>query len=122
MRLYTPYYLALLSAAYERAGRRGEALAAIEEAAARSEATGEGWWRAEILRLRGVLRGGDQASFREAIDLARRQGAKSLELRALCSLARLRPVETRAELQASAEWFQGHDTPDLRDAKELLAQ
>ncbi len=121
MRLYTPYYLALLSAAYEKAERREDALKTIEEALARSEETGENWWRAEMLRIRGVLRGGEEGSFREAIAFARAQGAKSLELRALCSLARSRPLETRTELAALTEWFPvSCDMTDLQDARALL--
>src|SRR5262249_51337018 len=103
--------------------------------------TGEGFWDAELHRLEGELslriaatrtRGvGDQGappeeSFLKAIGIALRQQAKSLELRATTSLSRLwqrqgKREEARRMLAASYAWFtEGHDTPDLQEAKELL--
>jgi predicted ATPase len=66
--------------------------------------------------------------FRDAIEVARRQSAKSWELRATMSLARLlakqgRRAEARAMLSEIYGWFtEGFDSPDLRDAKALLAE
>ncbi|HEX3447492.1 MAG TPA: tetratricopeptide repeat protein [Isosphaeraceae bacterium] len=67
-----------------------------------------------------------ESYFRRALDVARRQGAKSLELRAALSLARLlrergRPVESRQLVAEPFGWFtEGWDTPDLQDARTLL--
>ncbi len=86
----------------------------------------------EMHRLQGELllsAGNDEAaaqSFRDAIELARRQSAKSWELRATTSLARLlakqdRRDEARAMLGEIYGWFtEGFDTADLKDAKALL--
>jgi adenylate cyclase len=92
---------------------------------------------AELHRLRGeVLLSGAagparaaaaEASFARALELARRQGARSLELRALLSRACLlrrqgRAAEARAPLaEAYAGFSEGFDTPDLRQARELVA-
>jgi predicted ATPase len=88
----------------------------------------------ELHRLKGELllnRGNDGAaaqSLRDAIGLARHQGAKSWELRATTSLARLlasqgRRAEARSMLAEIYGWFtEGFDTADLKDAKTLLDQ
>ncbi len=66
------------------------------------------------------------ACYQEARDIARRQRAKSMELRAATSLAKLRMEEGQGDeardlLAAVYDWFtEGFDTPDLRDAKALL--
>ncbi len=95
-------------------------------------AGGGRWIEAELHRLRGVLFGenasGNQAEacFTRAIDVARRQDAKSWELRAATSLARRwsgqgRDADARDLLAPVYDWFtEGFDTPDLRDAKALL--
>ena len=94
----------------------------------------ERWWEAEIYRLRGVLllrqTGTPQAEaetwFQRALDVARRQEAKSLELRAAMSLARLWQQQgKRAEaydlLAPIYGWFtEGFDTADLQEASALL--
>jgi predicted ATPase len=97
----------------------------------------ERYWEAEICRLRGVLLlrqpGTPQAEEAEAwlqraLDVARRQDAKSLELRAAMSLARLwqqqgRCAEARDLLAPIYGWFtEGFDTADLQEAKALLAE
>ncbi|HWD57815.1 MAG TPA: AAA family ATPase [Stellaceae bacterium] len=117
-----------LAEAETQAGNFDEAGAALAEA----EAAGRGWWQAEFLRVRGEgersfhdPRTAEQ-SYREAIAVAQDQSAKSLELRAATSLARLwlqqnRTAETRALLAPLYDWFtEGLDTADLRDAKALL--
>jgi len=95
---------------------------------------GETWWEAGIHRLRAELLLKQncanslepQVSLERAIEIARRQGAKSLELRATTSLARLlrdtrRRDEARVLLVEIYNWFtEGFDTTDLKDAKDLL--
>jgi predicted ATPase len=81
---------------------------------------GEGWWAAELHRLQGALRlrqngaarRGVEGCFRKALDIARQQEAKSLELRAARDL--LAPIYG---------WFsEGFDTPDLIESKALLEE
>ena len=87
----------------------------------------------EIYRLRGNLLAASgaavdqtEAAYREALDFARRQEAKTLELRAATDLARLwraqaRNSEAHDLLEPIYNWFtEGFDTPDLKDAKSLL--
>jgi predicted ATPase len=97
------------------------------------EQTGERHWEAELHRLRGelLLMAGNVAaaerSLREAMAIARRQQAKSWELRAANNLARLwqqqgKTEEARQLLQPIYDWFsEGFDTPDLQEARALLA-
>ena len=105
----------------------------LSEALVTVESTGERHYEAELHRLMGELLrsrdgAGDQAeqSFRTAIRIARGQNAKSLELRATMSLARLlrntnRRDEARTILADIYGWFtEGFDTADLKDAKALL--
>ena len=93
-----------------------------------------GWWEAELHRLKGalLLQGTEaqqeeaEACFQQAIDVARRQQAKSLELRAAMSLARLwqqqgKRADARALLAEVYGWFtEGFNTADLQEAKALL--
>ena len=93
---------------------------------------GERYWLPETLRLRGDIRRRQgeeklaEADFRDAIALAREMSAKAWELRAATSLARLwrersRRAEARDLLAPVYTWFtEGFDTPDLKQAKELL--
>src|SRR5262249_11520478 len=102
------------------------------EALALADATGERFYEAELQRLRGefLLRQapGDEAEacFREAAAVARRQGARALELRAALRLARHlrtqgRAGEARPVLAEIYDWFtEGRDTPDLIEARALL--
>ena len=129
-----PYYLALLAEAHERAGQVDQGLSALAEALDLVEETGERRWEAEILRLRGKLLLGfgkrsshdSEGCLRRAIEVARQQGAKMLELRAATSLASLcrdrgRGAEARDLLAPVYGWFtEGFETPDLQDAKDLL--
>jgi predicted ATPase len=134
--LWRPSFLALLAEAYGRAGRLEEGLGTLDEALAIASRNGERVHEAELHRLRGeLLRAGGTvgeptaaASFQEALAIARRQEAKSLELRASVSLARFRadhgqPGEARELLASVYEWFtEGFDTADLNDAKTLLEE
>jgi predicted ATPase len=115
-------------------GRTEEGLQALAEAHTLVEQHEERWWEAEIHRLRGVLllrqTGTPQAEaegcFHQALDVARHQEAKSLELRAAMSLSRLwqqqgKQAEARALLAPVYGWFtEGFDTADLQEAKALL--
>jgi predicted ATPase len=134
-RLRLPYYLGLLARVCGRAGRAEDGLAAIDEGMAASRAHNERWWDAELHRLRGelLLSSGVEASEAEAaylraIEIARAQQARALELRAITSLARLWRAQKRANdarplLDEVYCWFtEGFDTPDLQAAQVLLAQ
>jgi predicted ATPase len=134
---HRPYQLALLAEALAREGQTREASTALTEALTLSTTSGERFLEAELYRLRGELLlaaagtgpcGRDEAaaSFHQALDVARAQQAKSLELRAVMSLSRLyqqqgRPAEARPLLAETYRWFtEGFDTPDLQEAKALL--
>jgi predicted ATPase len=126
--------VALVGVYYVAFGQTEEGLVNLAEALALVEETDERHWEAEIHRLKGellLMQGDDaeaEASFHRAIEGARRQSAKSWELRAATSLARLwgRQGRTDEARQALAEiygWFtEGFDTPDLKEAEVLLAQ
>ena len=120
---------------YLKAGRIEEGLSLAEEALNDVAATGFHFLEAELYRLKGELllrqsREHPQAGacFQTALGVARDQKAKSLELRAATSLARLwqrqgKQTEARALLAPVYDWFtEGFDTADLKDAKALLDQ
>jgi predicted ATPase len=128
-----PLFLSWLAEAYARTGRIEEGIALLEEALALTEKTGDRRSEAEIHRLNGELlwmQSADAAEvesrFWKAIAVARRQRAKSWELRATMSLARLwraqgKREEAREMLAQIYGWFtEGFDTADLREAKALL--
>jgi serine/threonine protein kinase/predicted ATPase len=133
---YETYYLALMAEILGKQGQREEELKFLEDALTLVEQTGERFFQAEIHRLHGVwlLRAaGDgptraETCFGQALAVARRQGAKSLELRAEMSLSRLyqrqgRLDEARRMLEESYGWFtEGLDTSDLREAQMLLEE
>lgn len=127
------YSLALIADSCLLANQVERGLELIDEAFAHFEATGARIQEAEAHRLRGELllrRTGAEAeaadSFRRAIEIARAQEAKSWELRATMSLARMLErsamrEEARAALASVYGWFtEGLETPDLRDAAALL--
>jgi class 3 adenylate cyclase/predicted ATPase len=135
--LYRPYWLALLAQAYGKVGRAEEGLATLAEALSIVERTQEVFYEAELYRLKGelivhthgsVLPSGAEAEacFHTAIEIARKQQAKSLELRAVTSLSRLwqrqgKQPEAHNLLSEVYGWFtEGFDTKDLQDAKALL--
>ena len=135
---YQTYHLALLAEALGRGGQTEEGLGVLADALARMHDSGEGFHGSELHRLRGELllrQGADEgvcreaeACFLRALSLARQQHAKSLELRAAMSLARLyqqlgRQAEARPALAECYGWFaEGFDTPDLQEARALLEQ
>jgi len=137
--LRIPYYLALLAEAYGNHGEPGEGLHVLADAFDHVQHTGECWWEAEFHRRTGelLLQGAGrrrqaaetpEACFHRALEVARRQQAKALELRAAMSLSRLWQQQGKhdAARQMLAEvygWFsEGFDTVDLQEAKALLEQ
>ncbi len=134
-----PHFLLDLAQVYADAGQAAQGLTALNEGLAVMEKTGERWYEADLHRLKGVLtlasegripsskvEAEAEGHFRKAIEVARRQRAKSWELRATTSFARLlrdtgRRDEARAMLAESYGWFtEGFDTADVKDAKSLL--
>jgi adenylate cyclase len=132
--LFVPYFCTLLADVCDHLGHPTDGLHALAEAHTLVEQHDERWWEAEVHRLRGVLllrrTGTPQAEaeawLQRALDVARHQEAKSLELRAAMSLARLwqqqgKQAEARALLAPIYGWFtEGFDTADLQEAKTLL--
>jgi predicted ATPase len=131
-----PYYLALLAEALGRAAQPEAGLTVLAEALTLVATTEERWWEAELSRLTGALRlqlpipdvPQAEACFQRALEVARRQQAKALELRAAMSLSRLwqrrgKREEARQVLAEVYGWFtEGFDTPDLQEAKALLEE
>jgi adenylate cyclase len=129
-----PHFLGALARSMLEAKRPEAAMRTVEEALETVQKTGARYYHAELLRLHGecCLALGDASSkaedlFWQAAEVARGQEAKSFELRAAISLARLfgssqRTGEARAGLAQAYGWFQeGFATEDLREARELLA-
>ena len=129
-------FLVLLIEAHLAAGQAEAGLAVVAEALALVQETGAKYEEAEIHRLKGELLldppGADptqaEACFQHALSVARRDGARSWELRAAVSLARLwlrqgKWAEARDLLAPIYGWFrEGFDTQDLREARALLEQ
>jgi predicted ATPase len=136
--LMRPHSLTLLAEAYAATNRHDQALRVLDEALRLAEATGERMYVAEVCRLRGehLLAIGPeganvdaaQACFTRALTIASRQGARSLELRAATSLARLhrdgaKQVRSGDVILAIYEQFEeGFDTLDLTEARGLVTQ
>jgi predicted ATPase len=132
--LLRPYFLALLAEAYGITGEPHAGLTALAEALTLVDTTGERWYEAELYRLKGELllqqSSGNQAAaetcFQQAITIAQDQQAKSWEIRAATSLARLWQQQGKREeawqvLGDVYGWFmEGFDTADLMEAKALL--
>jgi predicted ATPase len=145
------YFLGLLAAVYWEIGQPTEGLLVLAEALAVLSENRQSMWEAELYRLKGELslqsgaRGLEsqltnpqslaprphveteaEACFLKAIDVARQQQAKSLELRATVSLARLwqqqgKQQEAHRMLSDIYNWFtEGFETKDLQEAKALL--
>lgn len=127
-----PSSLASLAQAYGQVGRVGKALDLLDEALVLVDENGERCWEAELHRLKGELmlkreeQADAEACFQCAVDIARRQGARSWELRAATSLSRLwhrqkKTAEARELLQGIYGWFsEGVGTADLVAARALL--
>jgi predicted ATPase len=132
--LFVPYFCTLLAEVCDYLGHPEDGLQALAEAHTLVEQQEERWWEAEVCRLRGVLllrqTGTLQAEaetwLQRALDVARRQQAKSLELRAATSLARLwqhqgKHAEAHELLAPVYGWFtEGFDTADHQEARALL--
>jgi predicted ATPase len=147
---WLPYFLALLAEGYGQLGAADEGLRVLAEALAAVRKTGECVWEAELYRLKGALmlqarhqppalEGGmlhatdrtlrtaeAEACLPQALTIARRQQAKSLELRTAMSLVRLwqqqgKQAEASELLAPIYGWFtEGFDTADLQKARALL--
>jgi predicted ATPase len=131
-----PYFLALLAEASGQAAQPEAGLTVLADAFTLVAETEARWWEAELYRLQGELLrqlprpdvGQAEACFQQALDVARHQQAKALELRAALSLARLwqgqgKRAAARQLLAELYRWFtEGFDTVDLQDAKALLQE
>jgi predicted ATPase len=137
-----PAILAWLAGAYKYAGQVEEGLKVLAEALVQTDSTGERFYEAELYRLKGELtlqqssihgleisvQNEAEVCFLKAIAIARRQSAKSWELRATVSLARLWQQEGKKDeahklLSEVYNWFtEGFDTKDLQEAKDLLEE
>jgi predicted ATPase len=128
------YHYTVLAEVCNHLGHAADGLQALAEAYTIVERHEERFWEAEVCRLRGLLRlrqtmpqAEAEVWLRRALDIARRQEAKSLELRAAMSLSRLwqrqgKQDEARQLLAEVYGWFtEGFDTADLQEAKALLA-
>jgi class 3 adenylate cyclase/predicted ATPase len=134
--VWEPYFLGLLADAYAQAGQVEAGLAALDEALTATQATGQRMAEAELYRRRASLllrQPGTsptevETCLQRALDVARRQEAKSLELRAAMSLGRLwhrqgKRKEAHGLLVEVYGWFtEGFDTADLQEAKALLEE
>jgi predicted ATPase len=134
--VWTPTFLLYLARAHAELGQFDEAWRRTTEAGAAVEATEERWYEAEVNRIAGEIAlmsskqdaARAEASFERALAVARQQQAKSWELRAAMSMARLwrdqgKPQQARELLAPVYGWFtEGFDTLDLREAKALLGE
>jgi predicted ATPase len=130
--LFAPYYYTVLADVAAHLGHLEDGLQALFEAHTLVEQHEERWYEAEIYRLRGILllrqtaTPQAEACFQQALAIARRQEAKSLELRAVTSLARLWQSQDKRQeahdlLAPVYAWFtEGFDTADLIEARSLL--
>ena len=132
--LWMPVWVSYLARAYADLGQFGDAWRCIGEAMATVETTGEIWYEAELHRMAGEIAvlsperdaAKAQAYFEHSLAVAREQQAKSWELRAAMSMARLwrdqgKPQQARELLAPVYGWFtEGFDTLDLKEAKALL--
>ena len=134
--LLVPYFLALLADACGHAAQAEEGLRLLAEALVMADHHAERWYEAELYRFKGELllaqsphqHTDAESCFQHALGLAGAQQAKSWELRAAMSLARLwqqqgKQAEAHELLAPIYGWFmEGFDTPDLKEARVLLAE
>ena len=126
-RLHYPHFCALMAEAYCALGATEEGVAVCDDGIAEAERTGGAYYEPEVLRLKGELLrmtapSAAETYFRQAMATARRQNAKSTELRAAISLSRsLERTAARELLAPIYEWFkEGFDTADLLEARDGL--
>jgi predicted ATPase len=133
---WVPHCYSALAEAYWKIERDAEALHAIAQGLACAEETGQHYEDCELLRLRGEIllaagkaeTGAAEQAFQAALETAKRQQARSLELRAATSLARLwckqgKRAQAQALLAPVHGWFsEGFDTRDWREAKALIEE
>jgi predicted ATPase len=134
--IWLPFRCTMLAEVFDLFGNTKEGLQSLAEAQTLMDQTEERWWEAEIYRLQGTLLWRHSMAppaevetwFRRALEVARRQEARSLELRAATSLARLwhhqgKHAEALDLLAPVYNWFtEGLDAPDLKEAKALLEE
>ena len=132
--MWLPLYLSYLARAHAELGQFDDAWRRVTEAMTEIETTKERWQEAEVHRVAGEIAlmspgagtAKAQAYFERALQIARQQQAKSWELRAAMSMARLwcdqgKRNEARNLLAPVYGWFtEGFDTRDLKEAKTLL--
>jgi predicted ATPase len=132
--LFAPTQLCCLAVTYAKLGQFDDARRTIGEAVTATQASKETWFEAEVYRVAGEITllsperdaAKAEACFQRSLAVAREQQAKSWELRASTSLARLwrdqgKMQEARELLAPVYEWFtEGFDTRDLKDARALL--
>jgi predicted ATPase len=132
--LFLPYFLSLQARAHVAIGQSDVALGIVEEALKRARSTGELVWEPELVRLEGEFRLGTRSadvgsaleSFHRAIAIAQREEARSWQLRAAVSLARLLAANgehdhaRRTLADVYGGFTEGFETADLRDAQRLL--
>ncbi len=134
--LFLPYWLCILAETYFKNEKKEEALIVLEEAQQLANKNNERYYEAELYRLKGELLlefdGKDKSEpercFIKAIEISRKQDAKSLELRAVTSYSRLlqtqgKKEEARHMLEEIYGWFtEGFNTKDLKEGKVLLKE
>jgi predicted ATPase len=134
--LWLPLFLSYLTISYAALGKFDDAWRSVVEAKRVIGRTKEKWFEAEVHRIAGEIAlqspqpdvAKAQADFERALAVARKQQAKSWELRAAMSMARLwrdrgKTVEARELLAPVYGWFtEGFDTRDLKEAKALLEE
>jgi class 3 adenylate cyclase/predicted ATPase len=132
--MWLPMYLYLLAKSYRVAGEVSNGLATVDKAMAAVKRTEERWIEAELHRLYGDLlgaigdRSGAERNYHQALTVAERQDARLWQLRAATSLARLWDDQGKCEAASDLlapiyAWFtEGFETPDLIEAKTLLAE
>jgi predicted ATPase len=130
---HVPYRLARAAGVFRAAGEVDEGLSLVTEALGLVESSGDHWFEADLHRLQAEILPAERHEDREAacnraLNVARAQNARLLELRAAMSLARLwrdqgHRDEARALLTPAYEWFtEGFQTPDLQVAKTLVEE
>ena len=132
--LLMPYWLALLAETNAKARKYKRSLSLVAEALELADKTEEHFWKADLLRLKGELLQRQKAAaekiercYRQAIEVSKKQNAKSLELRAAVSLSRFlrkkkKPQQKKILEKLYGSFKEGLGTVDLKDAKQLIKE